>query len=42
LAVDSPPRLTAAQTPETVVDDLAPMYPQWEPDAIYAALQPPQ
>jgi hypothetical protein len=42
LAVDSPPRLTAAQTPETVVDDLAPMYPQWEPDAIYAALQPAQ
>ena len=42
LAVDSPPRLTAGQTPETVVDGLAPAYAQWEPDAIYAALLPAQ
>ena len=27
------------QTPEALVDRLAPRYPQWEPDAIYAALR---
>ena len=26
------------QSPEAVVDDLAPAYPEWEPDALYAAL----
>ena len=28
------------QSPEAVVDDLAPAYPEWEPDALYAALSP--
>jgi len=46
--VDSPPRLdiwlpefsASAGTPEGMVDRLAPVLPQWEPDAIYAALRP--
>jgi hypothetical protein len=29
------------QSPEAVVDDLAPAYPEWEPDALYVALSPP-
>jgi hypothetical protein len=28
------------QSPEGMVDRLAPAYPQWEPDAIYQALRP--
>jgi hypothetical protein len=28
----------AWESPETAVDDLAPAYPEWEPDALYAAL----
>jgi hypothetical protein len=50
LDVDSPPALNIwvpvsienAYTPEIAVDLLAPVYPQWEPDALYAALQPQQ
>ena len=46
--VDNPPALNIhvagpdeqAGTPEAAVDLLAPAYPQWEPDAIYAALRP--
>jgi hypothetical protein len=45
--VDTPPRLNIwvpsptenAGTREGAVDVLAPLYPQWEPDAIYAALR---
>jgi hypothetical protein len=29
------------QSPEAVVDDLAPAHPEWEPDALYAALTSP-
>lgn len=36
---DTPPVLNG-QPPEVLVDRVAPAYPQWEPDAIYAALQP--
>jgi hypothetical protein len=32
------PALNGA-TPESVVDRLAPAYPEWEPDALYAALK---
>jgi hypothetical protein len=27
------------ETPESLVDRLAPAYPEWEPDALYAALK---
>jgi len=48
LDVDTPPALNIwvpgptdnPFTPESAVDLLAPVYPQWEPDAIYAALRP--
>jgi hypothetical protein len=36
---ERPPALNG-QTPEGMVDRLAPAYPQWEPDAIYQALRP--
>ena len=32
------PALIAAETPESLVDRFAPAYPEWEPDALYAAL----
>ncbi len=41
LAIDTQPSLNG-QTPEALVDSLAPAYPHWEPDALYAALQPQQ
>jgi len=33
----APPDL-GGRPPESVVDDLAAAYPEWEPDALYAAL----
>jgi hypothetical protein len=32
------PRSSEAETPEALVDRFAPAYPEWEPDALYAAL----
>jgi hypothetical protein len=50
LDVDSPPSLNIWMpgptenpfTAEAAVDLLAPLYPQWEPDALFLALQPTQ
>jgi hypothetical protein len=39
LDVSGPPALNG-ETPEGIVDRLAPAHPEWEPDAIYAALRP--
>lgn len=37
VAADRPPG-QSTETPEAIVDRLAPAYPQWEPDALYAAV----
>jgi hypothetical protein len=41
VAAANPRQVLAGRTPEAVVDELAPAYPEWEPDALYAALSAP-
>jgi hypothetical protein len=41
VVVGATPRPVDGRTPEILVDEFAPAYPEWEPDALYAALTLP-